>query len=428
MPNPFIQKLGAVIQKQTITSPDRARALLMAAYSWVNFSGRYLQPRRDVRAATERVNGGIAGTIVESFRHPENAVMVNIFMPCELIHAMGMVPMFPEGLSAYIANTACEEVFVEASEANDIAETFCSYHKLMMGVAETGVMPRPLMIANTTLLCDANQLSFPRLAKYYDVPHYVLDIPSEQSEDSVVYVIDQLYELAAMLEDLSGRRLESEALREVMVRSRKTIELYHRSLALRGQISLDTTMTSELCAMISTHIMLGRPEALRFIEDLLDASERALPRGREDKVRLFWIHTLPNWQDSMRDILDAAPECELVGTDIAAESLELPDPDHPFESMARRLVYGFMNGPAKKRLECALAQAKDAHADGVVVFCHWGCKQTLGISQMAKHYFEQAGLPTLVLDGDGCDSRNVADGQMVTRMNAFIEQLKAGRA
>lgn len=427
MPSPIVNKLGQVITSQTLTAPDNARALLMAAYSWVNLSGHFPRPH-NVRAATERVNGGIAGTIVDSFRHPENAVMVNIFMPCEIIHALGLVPMFPEGLSAYIANTACEEVFVETSEAHDIAETFCSYHKLMMGVAETGVMPRPLMIANTTLACDANQLSFPRLAKHYDVPHYVIDVPGTPDADAVAYVTDQLYELAALLEDMTHRKLDAAALRTTMEDSRKTIETYQRALALRGRISLDTTMTSELCAMISTHIMLGRPEARRFMEDLLEASQRALTKGPDDKVRLFWIHTLPNWQDSMRAILDAAPECELVGTDIATESMELPDPDHPFESMARRLVYGSMNGPGKKRLERALDQARDAHADGVVVFCHWGCKQTLGISQLAKQYFEQEGLPTLVLDGDGCDSRNVADGQMVTRMNAFIEQLKAVRS
>jgi benzoyl-CoA reductase/2-hydroxyglutaryl-CoA dehydratase subunit BcrC/BadD/HgdB len=427
MTSSVVEKLGQIIQKQTLTSPESARRLLMATYSWVHLAGKFPRPL-SVRAATERVNGGIAGTIVDSFRYPENAVMVNIFMPCEIIHAMGLVPMFPEGLSAYIANTACEEVFVEASEAHDIAETFCSYHKLMIGVAETGVMPKPLMIANTTLICDANQLSFPRLANFYDVPHYVIDVPNAADNDAIAYVTDQLYELAAMLEDLSHRRLDALALRETMVNSRKTIETYQRALALRGKVSLDTTMTSELCAMISTHIMLGRPEALQFMEEILKASERALPAGRNEKIRLFWIHTLPNWQDSMREILDAAPGCELVGTDIAVESIELPDPDHPFESMARRLVCGSMNGPAKHRLALALEQARNAHADGVVVFCHWGCKQTLGISQLAKHYFEQHGLPTLVLDGDGCDSRNVADGQMVTRMNAFIEQLEALRA
>lgn len=427
MASPVVEKLGQVISKQVPQSPDNARALLMAAYSWVNLSGKF--PRhRSVRAATERVNGGIAATIVDSLHRPEDAVMVNIFMPCEILHAMGLTPLFPEGLSVYIANTACEGVFVETSETHDISESFCSYHKLMMGVAETGVMSKPLMIANTTLACDANQLSFPRLARYYDVPHYVVDVPSVQTDDAVAYVVDQLYELTAMLEDVAHRRLDGELLRETMVRSRSTIETYQKVLALRSRVSLDTTMTSELCAMISTQIMLGRPEALRYMQDLLEVSERALEKGPGDKIRLFWMHTLPNWQDSMRDIVDAAPDCELVGTDLATEALLLPDPDHPYESMARRLVYGSMNGSGKRRLEQTLQEAKRAKADGIVVFCHWGCKQTLGISQLAKQYFEQQGLPTLVLDGDGCDSRNVADGQMVTRMNAFIEQLKAVRA
>ena len=39
-------------------------------------------------AANIPIACGIAGTIVDSFRHPENAVMVNIFMPCEILHAM----------------------------------------------------------------------------------------------------------------------------------------------------------------------------------------------------------------------------------------------------------------------------------------------------------------------------------------------------
>ena len=112
MASPVVEKLGQIITKQTAASPDHARALLMAAYSWVNLAGRFPRPR-NVRAATERVNGGIAGTIVDSFRHPENAVMVNIFMPCEILHAMELTPMFPEGVSAYVANTACEGVFVE---------------------------------------------------------------------------------------------------------------------------------------------------------------------------------------------------------------------------------------------------------------------------------------------------------------------------
>lgn len=75
-------------------------------------------------------------------------------------------------------------------------------------------------------------------------------------------------------------------------------------------------------------------------------------------------------------------------------------------------------------MEEAVRRAKEVRADGVILFCHWGCKQTLGLSQLAKQRLEDEGLPTLVLDGDGCDGRNVADGQMVTRVNAFLEQLE----
>ena len=48
----------------------------------------------------------------------------------------------------------------------------------------------------------------------------------------------------------------------------------------------------------------------------------------------------------------------------------------------------------------------------------------MGMALLARQMLSDAGLPTLVLDGDGCDSRNVADGQMVTRISAFLEQLE----
>jgi benzoyl-CoA reductase/2-hydroxyglutaryl-CoA dehydratase subunit BcrC/BadD/HgdB len=71
--------------------------------------------------------------------------------------------------------------------------------------------------------------------------------------------------------------------------------------------------------------------------------------------------------------------------------------------------------------------SKKLRADGVVYFCHWGCKQTLGGAQFVKDYMESAGYPALILDGDGCDRGNINDGQMLTRMQAFLEMLEAAR-
>ncbi|MCD8087572.1 MAG: 2-hydroxyacyl-CoA dehydratase family protein [Oscillospiraceae bacterium] len=417
----YIETIGSIIEKQTVKNPNSARRLLMAAYSWVRFNkGR--DKGTDAVAARNRMNGAVAGMISDSFRRPEQAVMVNIFMPCEQLHAMGLQPMFPEGISVYLANTACQRVFGEAAEAADVPETFCSYHKTMIGAAETGVMPKPLMIANTTLACDANQLSFRRLAEFYHVPQTVIDVPSLVNEESVTYVADQLRTLTEQLEDLSHRKLKPEALQDAVACSRRTLEVYQDYLSRRGKITLNSTLTGELCSLIAVHIMLGRPESEKYIRDLAAAG---VPRDRSKK-RIFWIHVPPNRQDSMKDIFENSGRCELVGSDLGAECPAMPDPEHPYESMARRLVYCVNNGAGQRRLENALLRAKQADADGVVFFCHWGCKQTMGLAQLGKQMFEAEGLPTLVLDGDGCDARNVADGQMVTRVNAFLEQLEAG--
>ena len=44
-----------------------------------------------------------------------------------------------------------------------------------------------------------------------------------------------------------------------------------------------------------------------------------------------------------------------------------------------------------------------------------------------KAGLEEAGFPTLVLDGDGCARRNMPEGQVATRVQAFLEMLQSGR-
>ena len=166
-------------------------------------------------------------------------------------------------------------------------------------------------------------------------------------------------------------------------------------------------------------LVFGPHELWRFPELLQSVLTR--------RKRIFFIHTLPNWQDSMIRMLETENRCELVGCDITFDSLMPLDPDKPFESMARRLLANVNGGRSTRRIDNAIAWAKKLNADGVIVFCHWGCKQTSGASQLARQTLEAAGFPTLVLDGDGCDAGNANDGQMVTRLQAFLEQLE-GRA
>lgn len=62
--------------------------------------------------------------------------------------------------------------------------------------------------------------------------------------------------------------------------------------------------------------------------------------------------------------------------------------------------------------------------DAVIHFCHWGCKQVSGGSNILKNDMKEKEIPMLILDGDGIDKRNSHDGQIKTRLEAFLEMIE----
>ena len=87
----------------------------------------------------------------------------------------------------------------------------------------------------------------------------------------------------------------------------------------------------------------------------------------------------------------------------------------------------FYNGSVKQRIQRAQELANQTEADGGILFAHWGCKGTIGASSLIKNSLENAGLPTMVLDGDGCNPANSSDGQVSTRLQAYLEMLEKSR-
>ena len=71
-----------------------------------------------------------------------------------------------------------------------------------------------------------------------------------------------------------------------------------------------------------------------------------------------------------------------------------------------------------------MEMAERIAADGVILFCHWGCKETCGASTLIQETLESAGYPVLILNGDGVDRRNSSNGQIQTRIEAFLEMLE----
>ena len=336
-----------------------------------------------------------------------------------------------------------EEGFVRAAEQGGVPETYCSFHKALIGSAIAGSLEPPRLIANCSVACDANNLTFKWLAGKLGSPHVYIDVPYEYSEDGCSYVADQLRELARQLEQTFGRTLDEHVLSEFVARSQKTLDALVRGLPLRRRRFLHNDMGLEMQQALAAHIALGTQGTLDMAHQQLEDLARA---ERYRGLSLAWMHTAPFFSASLQRLVDYNQRAQIVVSDMCFDQASLDGwqmhdgewrhdgdapswahaADEPWEAMAERLIKNSFNGPGEQRIERVRRIAEATGADGVVCFCHWGCKETMGVSQLAKRELEGAGIPTLVLDGD-CVQRSNNEGQSSTRMGAFLEMLEARR-
>ena len=417
----IVTTFGTWIQNRCDKNPRSARRWLTTGYRAKNIQLR-LAPGKGVSKAAQMVSVQTMNSMIAPLAHPDKAAMASLFLPCEPLLAMGLHPYSCEGFGCFLSGTQAEQSFLHYAESEGLPETFCSYHKVFIGAAEKGLMPKPRFILNTTLACDANLLTFRRLAEYFDVPQFVVDVPYAADQDSVDYVAGQLRQMVVFLEKHTGQKLDQDLLKETVARSVRSLANFDRYMTLRADKQLIGEITGEMFSAFALHNLLGSPETEAYTRRCLEEVEQAPPAAG---VRLLWLHTVPFWVDPLRAVTDFSREVQVVGCDMCYEGILPCYSDDPYEAMAQRIVYSPFNGPATRRIDRAIQAARQVKADGAVWFCHWGCKHTLGGAQLAKERMEGAGIPTLVLDGDGCDRSHGGEGQMGTRLEAFVEMLKA---
>ena len=359
--------------------------------------------------------------IVRPLAHPERQILTSIFTPCEVLHAMGLYPMCAEQYSTYANGAYAEHAFVKAAEEAGISETFCSYHKIVTGAAISGVMPRPLAIVNTSLACDANNPTFRKAAEIFGVPQFYIDVPYSAGEEAACYVAGQLKEMTVFLEDITGEKLQEEKLKERIACSRETIRTLRDIIPMKKDRCVRTELTAELYETLMTHNALGLPDTLRYAKMLKAEYEASRERpGR----KILWMHTNPFYQETVKELFNYVQDPWIAMTEMNYDTLTDSGYEDPYMEMAARLVRNSFNGPASRRVTKAIEAAKTVGADGVILFCHWGCKETCGAANVIKKSLEDAGYPVLVLNGDGVDRQNAPAGQTSTRIEAFLEMLE----
>lgn len=419
---------GEVAQKNMVRHPLLVRRWLMAGFELMRLKTRYVDDRTLFPSGNEGYRL-FMDSVVGALADMPRCVVTSVFTPNEAFHAMGLKPVTAEAVASFASGAQAESGFAEVAEGRGIPETYCSYHRILMGMALSGVLEPARLLVSTSVACDANNLTFKTLASLWDARHVYVDVPYEVTRDSMLYVADQLREMTSVAQDVYHARLDEELLLDLCRRSERTDRELRATLPARRGRYLAGTMTTDLMQMLDFHLSLGLPRAEELARQLALDLYAAPPFGG---LRIVWAHVSPFFLGSIGQMINVTQDAQVVASDMLFDHLP-PDegytfsPESPFEFMAERVVRNCFNGPATRRTSCVRRLAEATDADGVVIFCHWGCKQTAGASQLMRRELERAGYPTLVLDGDAVERANCAEGQMDTRFSAFLEMLRRNR-
>jgi benzoyl-CoA reductase/2-hydroxyglutaryl-CoA dehydratase subunit BcrC/BadD/HgdB len=362
---------------------------------------------------------------------PSRAAIVNMFAPAELLHAMGLHPLCAEGFSSYLSGGKCERGYLDYASERGVPETFCSYHRALIGAVLADLIPKPRFIISSSSVCDANTSTFRTVAAHYGMDAFSIDVPHDCGADAVAYVRGQLEELVCLLEDGMGRRMDKAALERAVLNSNASVGYQRKFIDELSRRDFYTYIAAEMHRIIAGHNLLGTDEALAFFraqyEDILGSPERAgggvAGAGAGRRKRVIWCHVLPYYVAPLKEAFNFSDRYQLLISDLNYDQLVELDAADALGSMARRLVTNHFNGGAERRAASVTAMARKLGADGAVIFCHWGCKHSNGGAFMLRDALKAAGVDTLVLDGDACDRRNTNEGQFATRLQAFLEIL-----
>ena len=113
----------------------------------------------------------------------------------------------------------------------------------------------------------------------------------------------------------------------------------------------------------------------------------------------------------------------ICGDDFNLDYTEVLDSRYPLKALSRKLIRNMFNGNFERKTEIIAGFVRDYEPDGVLEFCHWGCRQSAGGARLLKERMKEMGVPMLILDGDAIDRRNCPDGQIRTRFEAYLEEI-----
>ena len=349
-----------------------------------------------------------------------------VFVPYEILSSMGVSGMFVEFFGAMLAGTGMSSKYLDISESKGFSTDSCSYHRTIIGAAMDGLLPEPDVLIGASIPCNGGVKALKRIGEIFNKEVFILNIPIDVTSKSIEYLTEQFEQMIKYVENETGRKLDYDKLKKSIRYNNEAreylIELNNLCMNVPSPAN-----SNDLKNFIMIVLLLGTEESVEVaklyrdeFKFRIDNNISGLP---EEKYRLMWIQNRIQFKTDLLNILEEKYGAKIVIDELNHIWWEPMDENEPLRSLAKRIMTHPLVGPADRRLEVITQLAQDYKIDGAVNPAHWGCRQSAGARVLFKDALQKIGIPLIHLDVDCVDERNYAPGQIMTRMEAFLEML-----
>lgn len=360
--------------------------------------------------------------------------------PVELLHAMDVVPVYPENHGAVCGVARAGGALCQAAEERGYGHNLCSYWRIDRGArtapekSPIGGLPPPDFLVCANNICGTVVKWYEGLARLYRVPLILLDMPFRHGDEEPAaraYVRTQFRALPAELSRLTGNEWPEEKFREAVALSREASALWDDCLAANSARPSPASAADHFILMGPIVTMRGTREAVDFYATLRDELRGRASRNEgavePERIRLLWDN-LPVWHQ-LRPLTEllAGRGAVLVGATYAHAWTERPEEsDDPLGALADAYARVWLNSGLAHREKVIRTIAASLSADGVVFHSNRSCKPySFGQEEIAAR-LKGDGIPCIVIEGDMADERDFARAGWRTRIEALLEAIDVG--
>jgi benzoyl-CoA reductase/2-hydroxyglutaryl-CoA dehydratase subunit BcrC/BadD/HgdB len=348
-----------------------------------------------------------------------------VLVPFDLLNAIGLTSCYVEFVGTTMAGSGAAPLMLEAAEQAGFAPESCSYHRTVLGAMAQGLIPEPELVIATSAPCSGGLAVLEELARHFDKPLFTLHVPYLKDDQAVTYLAGQLQEMVDFVATESGHRLDPERLTEAIERSNRARAAMVEMYQLARSTPYPARPTDLINFALSIALFFGTDEAIEIAETYRDELARNRNAGSmvPERLRLLWLQNRLQFRNPLVQMLQEEYQAAVVIDELNAVTWEPIDPDDPYTGLARYMLSIPLCGAVEYRAAHLRKLARDFQVDGAINPCHWGCRQGAGVRGLLERELKAEGIGVLNMEVDCVDQRAFSEGQVRTRLQAFMEML-----